>query len=214
MEKVTILVALQRQEEALARLRTLGVVHIKHLQTPCARDVTVRQQIRERLDEMLEFLEESQVQKPLTAPDELLYLEMDVIRSLHAEYHKTLKEIKELEKNLAWFDMWGDIRLSSLKELEKRDIFVKLYVCPKGMFKKLPKESTPTVRQLEVLSLCASYPDATSAELANRLGIANSTFRNLLSEAYLRLDVRNRTSAIAKARQLGLISPETPTVDL
>ena len=82
------------------------------------------------------------------------------------------------------------------------------------LFKKLPKETTPTGRQLEVLSMCASYPDATTAQLANRLGIAHSTFRNLLSEAYLRLDVRNRTSAITKARQLGLISPETPTVDL
>ncbi len=82
------------------------------------------------------------------------------------------------------------------------------------LFKKIPKESTPTRRQLEALSLCASHPDATTAELANRLGIANSTMRNLLSEAYLRLNVRSRTSAIAKARQLGLITPETPIVDL
>ena len=82
------------------------------------------------------------------------------------------------------------------------------------LFKKLPKESTPTSRQLEALSLCASYPDATTAELANRLGIANSTMRNLLSEAYLRLNVRSRTSAIAKARLLGLITPDTPVVEL
>jgi two-component system, NarL family, nitrate/nitrite response regulator NarL len=81
------------------------------------------------------------------------------------------------------------------------------------LFKKLPKESTPTRRQLEALSLCASHPDVTTAELANRLGIANSTMRNLLSDAYLRLDVRNKTSAIAKARQLGLITPEIPTVE-
>lgn len=76
------------------------------------------------------------------------------------------------------------------------------------LFRKLPKDSTPTQRQLEALSLCASYPGATTAELATQLGIANSTMRNLLSEAYLRLDVRNKTSAIAKARHLGLITPE------
>jgi hypothetical protein len=29
--------------------------------------------------------------------------------------------------------------------------------------------------------------------------------RNLLSGAYLRLDVRNKTAAIAKARQMGLL---------
>jgi DNA-binding CsgD family transcriptional regulator len=37
--------------------------------------------------------------------------------------------------------------------------------------------------------------------------IAHSTFRNLLSEAYLKLGIHSRSAAIAKARQLGLISP-------
>ena len=36
----------------------------------------------------------------------------------------------------------------------------------------------------------------------------NSTVRNLLSGAYLRLGVRNRAAAVAKARQLGLISAQ------
>ncbi len=82
------------------------------------------------------------------------------------------------------------------------------------LLKKLPEESTPTARQLEALSLCASYPDATTADLANRLGIANSTMRNLLSGVYVKLDVRNRTAAIVKARQLGLITPQMPEPDI
>jgi len=67
-------------------------------------------------------------------------------------------------------------------------------------------------RQLEVLSLCLSYPDDTTAELAGKMSLSNSTVRNLLSGAYLRLGVRSRAAAIAKARQLGLISHATPTV--
>lgn len=62
-------------------------------------------------------------------------------------------------------------------------------------------------RQMEALSLCAAYPDENTAELARRMGIVNSTMRNLLSLAYLKLNVRNRTAAIAKARLLGLIAP-------
>jgi hypothetical protein len=38
----------------------------------------------------------------------------------------------------------------------------------------------------------------------------NSTARNLLSGAYLRLGVRNRAAAVAKARQLGLITGGQP----
>lgn len=62
-------------------------------------------------------------------------------------------------------------------------------------------------RQLEALSLCAAYPDDSTAQLAMRLNVANSTVRNLLSEAYTKLDVRTRSAAIAKARQLSLITP-------
>jgi two-component system response regulator NreC len=65
-----------------------------------------------------------------------------------------------------------------------------------------------TARQLETLSICAAYPDETSAELAARLGILGSTLRNLLSGAYLRLNVRTRAAAIARAQQLGLLSRE------
>ena len=69
-------------------------------------------------------------------------------------------------------------------------------------------ESQLSKRQLEALSLCLSFPDSTTAELAQKMSISNSTVRNLLSGAYLRLGVRTRTAAVAKARQLGLISPE------
>jgi DNA-binding CsgD family transcriptional regulator len=37
--------------------------------------------------------------------------------------------------------------------------------------------------------------------------VSNSTVRNLLSAAYLKLDVNNRAAAIARAQQLGLITP-------
>jgi len=75
------------------------------------------------------------------------------------------------------------------------------------------EESSLSPRQLQALSLCAAYPDATTAELAGILGVAHSTLRNLLSGAYLRLEVNNRTSAIAKAKQLGLITPHEPISD-
>lgn len=62
-----------------------------------------------------------------------------------------------------------------------------------------------SIRQREALSLCAAFPDASSADLAQRMNIANSTLRNILSDAYLKLNVRSRAAAIARARQLGLI---------
>jgi len=69
-----------------------------------------------------------------------------------------------------------------------------------------------TARQLEALSLCLAYPNSKTEELAYKMSVSNSTVRNLLSNAYLRLGVHTRAAAIARARQLGLITPEPPTV--
>ena len=68
-------------------------------------------------------------------------------------------------------------------------------------------------RELEVISLCSAYPNFNTADLAKKLKTSNSTVRNLLSSAYLKLEVNNRTAAVLKARQTGLITPETQEID-
>lgn len=63
-------------------------------------------------------------------------------------------------------------------------------------------------RQLAALSLCAAYPGKKNTELAQKMNVTHSTFRNFLSGAYIKLKAGNRTEAIAKARQMGLITPD------
>ena len=67
-------------------------------------------------------------------------------------------------------------------------------------------------RQIEALSLCAAYPDASTAELADKMSVAGSTLRNLLSGAYLKLEVRSRGAAVARARQMGLLPQDVSTL--
>jgi DNA-binding NarL/FixJ family response regulator len=69
-----------------------------------------------------------------------------------------------------------------------------------------------TPRQMEVISLCAAYPDASTSDLAQMMTISNSTVRNLLSSVYLRLAVHSRTAAVEKARELGLVTPRPPSL--
>lgn len=69
-------------------------------------------------------------------------------------------------------------------------------------------EVTLSERQLEALSLCAAYPDWSSTEVADKMAVSNSTVRNLLSGAYLRLGVHSRPAAVSRAKKLGLITPE------
>lgn len=76
----------------------------------------------------------------------------------------------------------------------------------------LENDERLTPRQLEVISLCAAYPDASTADLAQMMSISNSTVRNLLSSLYLRLGVHSRTAAVEKAREMGLVTPRPPSL--
>jgi len=71
-----------------------------------------------------------------------------------------------------------------------------------------------TPRQMEVLTVATAYPDDSTDELAKRLKISGSTLRNILSNAYTRLGVRTRSSAIDRVRQLGIVpSAQKPSLD-
>lgn len=73
-------------------------------------------------------------------------------------------------------------------------------------------ESNLTRRQLEVLLLCAAFPSSKTAELAQKMCVSNSTVRNLLSGAYLKLNAHTRAGALQRARQMGLLNSDLPTM--
>ena len=91
----------------------------------------------------------------------------------------------------------GDLYVSPLAERRWRE-------------RQDPADTALTPRQLQALSLCLAYPDETSQQLALRLGVTPVTLRNLLSGAYLRLNVRSRAAAVAEAQRQGFITPQGP----
>lgn len=62
-------------------------------------------------------------------------------------------------------------------------------------------------RQIQILQLLAD--GLTAAEVAERLALSPKTIRNLLSDAYRRLGVADRTEAVVEALRLGLIALRT-----
>jgi LuxR family maltose regulon positive regulatory protein len=60
-----------------------------------------------------------------------------------------------------------------------------------------------TARELEVMFLIAD--GYSNQEIADRLYIALSTVKGYIQNIYGKLEVRRRTEAVQKARQLGLV---------
>lgn len=58
-------------------------------------------------------------------------------------------------------------------------------------------------RELEILQIIDT--GMTNNEIAENTGLANGVIRNYLSSIYKKLEVKNRTEAVKKARDLGLI---------
>ena len=75
----------------------------------------------------------------------------------------------------------------------------------------LPQKASPTggliepltQRELEVLGLIAS--GRTNQEIANQLIVAPGTVKAHAASIYRKLDASNRTEAVARARQLGIV---------
>jgi LuxR family maltose regulon positive regulatory protein len=67
------------------------------------------------------------------------------------------------------------------------------------------RESDLTEREIEVIALVQK--GATNEEIASILEISHGTTRNHLSDVYRKLKVKNRTQAIKRCIELGLLQP-------
>ena len=80
--------------------------------------------------------------------------------------------------------------------------------------RNISEEPFLSSRQLEALSLCATYPNDSLGIIAIKMHVAQSTVRNLLSRAYLKLEVNNRWAAVERSRQLGLLLTDNNNSDI
>lgn len=92
-----------------------------------------------------------------------------------------------------------------LRAVAKGDVYLSPLAREQWLKRQTDALEPLTPRQLQALSLSASFPNAGTRDLAVRLTIAPATFRNLMSGAYMRLGVSTRAGAVAEARRRGLI---------
>ncbi len=138
----------------------------------------------------------------------VLALAAFALQALH--YHYMLNDLK-LETYIGTvaalfllFGLWVGSRL--LKRKAEKEVIVQTLTVPEAVAANpdLAAGNGITVRELEVLQLIAQ--GHSNQEIADKLFVSLNTVKTHSSNLFLKLDVKRRTQAVQKAKELKLIS--------
>jgi len=140
MQKVTLFISARYQEEALRRLRKLGVVHIQHLKPPVSDDVSELESSLRAVEKSLGIV--AGYTQPAIAkkakPGDCQKMVTD-ISALAAEMQQLKSRIEEKGALLDWYDRWGIISEKDISDLRAEDVYLRLYVVDRSILKNLPE---------------------------------------------------------------------------
>lgn len=131
------------------------------------------------------------------------------IRVLIVSMLSELNLVKELvDAGISGYVVKGDVESiralpTVLRKIHRGELYFSESI--NGKLQEFVNQFGLTNRQLEILSVCAAYPDLTSDQVAEMIDITSSSLRTTLSAVYSRLNVRSKAAAIFKAKDLGLI---------
>jgi len=131
------------------------------------------------------------------------------IRDLIVSMLSELNLVKELvDAGISGYVVKGDVESiralpTVLRKIHRGELYFSESI--NGKLQEFVNQFGLTNRQLEILSVCAAYPDLTSDQVAEMIDITSSSLRTTLSAVYSRLNVRSKAAAIFKAKDLGLI---------
>ncbi len=140
MEKITLLVSEKDRERALSALRKQGGVHIQHLKKPVSVDINTLETQAHQVQEALAIIEAGKERETICGVREDVHECVKEIIFLQRDKEKNSLESKELDEKRRWYERWGNISHSSLKELQAAGIYVRFYICPKSAVKKAKKD--------------------------------------------------------------------------
>lgn len=110
-------------------------------------------------------------------------------------YHDSIKDLL-----IDAFKIQGNSKTNIPKKLTDK---LKLAIEKREKRKIINLESGLSTRELDTLKLIAE--DLSNQEIADKLFISLNTVKTHLKNIFIKLDVNNRSSALAKAKKMGLL---------
>ena len=144
MKKVTLLVSSSEREEAVKRLRKLGVIHVQGGQITDSADV---EDIQHQLIELKQAIQIASVHEKMQGVEkkEIIRWDIQEIIALDKDKHTLQGLAEELKEKKEFYRIWGDLSKKTIEALEKNGVYVKLYQCALNVLKKERDDEESTV---------------------------------------------------------------------
>ena len=147
MKQLSLVVLEKYREESLLDLRRLGLLHVKYIKSPQSSIIdSLGQQIEDTQKALLIISqyhprdrEEKYIDKKSILP-----LAAQII-SWNKQREDCFQEKENIENKISWYKDWGEFSASSLKDLARQGIYIRLYKCSKKELGVLSKTSTVEV---------------------------------------------------------------------
>jgi V/A-type H+-transporting ATPase subunit I len=138
MKKVTLFFSAKHHDEALLRLRHLGVLHIQDIERRASDDIQQIETTLENIERILKLPELQQDASQLSEDNPEKTIEK--ILGLLQKRDSIQRELHEYQEIADWFERWGDISYSSVQALRESGIFIRLYLTDKGGLTRIPDD--------------------------------------------------------------------------
>ena len=144
MKKVTILCIESLKTKTLEELRSLGLLHVIHLQSPTGSDLNYAKAELQRVQKAIDVVP-SKVKKEVTpitgSPDTLV----SELQNLIAERKEDEDILAQMKVDLARYEVFGDFNPSQIDALAEKGVFIRLFETEKNK-KPLPEDESAIVQ--------------------------------------------------------------------
>ncbi|MBM3250401.1 MAG: hypothetical protein FJZ09_06145 [Candidatus Omnitrophica bacterium] len=135
MKKITVIAQGKDAAGTVGALRSLGVVHVEHVQPPAGREVSLIRDDLNLLDQALEVI--SKAEFSTGCEGTLAYRDVTDWKKICQHIVNVWRRLDQLQEysralslNIAEWEEWGDFDPQELRRLADRGVFIKLYKVP------------------------------------------------------------------------------------
>ncbi len=143
MKKVTVVTQAKDGQNALSKLRALGVLHVEHAQVPKSKDISILIEEISLTDQALSIFSGVKIQPQEASKDQEAIDGQFTVRHI-IDLYKRKDQLAEyltvLSVRIKQYEEWGDFDPQDFADLAKNNIFAGIYQIPAKQLGKIPKD--------------------------------------------------------------------------